>query len=87
MNNKGAITGLAITKQGIPIAGAGVVIVGESPEHRDIGALTNNEGRYRFDNLLPGNYSILVISEEYGKQTKSVQVTADEDSVLNFYFG
>jgi hypothetical protein len=83
-SSKGAIVGCVTTKQGEPVIDANVMITGNSPIHKDIAAVTNNIGEYRFDDLLAGDYTILVNAEGYAIQTLDAHVEASKITVLNF---
>ena len=71
-------------KRGKPVTNAAVMITGNSPCHRDIAALTNERGEYRFDDLIPGDYTIMVKAEVRDTQTKQVLVEANHIAPLNF---
>jgi protocatechuate 3,4-dioxygenase beta subunit len=55
---QGSISGRVVDAAGQPIAGASVAVSGSSQPHRDIGAMTSTDGRFRFGNMLPGTYQI-----------------------------
>lgn len=82
--DKGAIAGQVTTIQGEPVVDASVMITGDSPAHEDIAALTNERGEYGFDNLVPGDYTIMVNAENYVAQTQHVRVEAGPVTHLNF---
>ena len=82
--DKGAIAGQVTTVQGEPVVDASVMITGDSPAHEDIAALTNEQGEYRFGNLVPGDYAIMVNAENYVAQTRHVHVEAGPATHLNF---
>lgn len=84
LTNKGAIAGKITTKQGRPVKDAVLMITGISPPHKDIAALTSEIGEYRFDDLIPGNYAIMVNAEKYVPQTKHVRVKAGIAARLDF---
>jgi hypothetical protein len=83
-SSRGDLAGRVRTRQGKAIAGAVVMITGESPSHKDIAALTDQHGQYRFVELIPGEYSILVNTEEYGLQTLQTRVRAGQTARLDF---
>jgi hypothetical protein len=85
--DKGAIAGHVTTKQSEPIVGAVVMITEGSPEHNDIAALTNGKGEFRLNNLTPGDYSVLVNTENLGVKTLRTRVSASQVSLLNFVLG
>ena len=82
----GAIQGRVVDGQGRPIAEAVVMIVGDSPTHPDIAALTNDKGEYSYIDLLPGTYTLLANALEHEPQRKSVQVAAGASARLDFVF-
>lgn len=82
--NRGAIAGRVTSPQGDPVANATVMITGDSPSHKDIAALTSEHGEYRFDDLIPGDYTIMVNEEVHGTQTKQVFVETGHISRLDF---
>lgn len=82
--DRGAIVGQVTTVQGEPVVDASVMITGDSPAHKDIAALTNEQGEYGFDNLVPGDYAIMVNAENYAAQTQHVHVEAGHVTHLNF---
>ncbi len=82
--DKGAIAGQVMTVQGEPVADAAVMITDDSPSHKDISALTNEQGKYRFDDLIPGDYTIMVNAENYVAQPQHAHVEADNITSLDF---
>jgi hypothetical protein len=64
-----------------------VLITGDSPSHRDLAALTDLQGGYRFDGLTPGSYTLLVNAEGRAQQTGQVSVAAGQIAELNFSWG
>lgn len=83
-NTTGSIVGRVVIDLGQPLADAVVMITGDSPSHKDIAALTGDEGKYRFDDLIPGHYTISVNAEGYAAQTGHILVEAGAISQLNF---
>jgi protocatechuate 3,4-dioxygenase beta subunit len=83
---QGSISGRVLDAAGLPIAGASVAVSGGSQQHRDIGALTSADGRFRFGNMLPGAYQV---SARARNATRAVDVvvspgqTADAEIRLN----
>ncbi|HKO15664.1 MAG TPA: SusC/RagA family TonB-linked outer membrane protein [Gemmatimonadaceae bacterium] len=67
---------------GTPIADASVVIVGSQ-----LGARTNEQGRYRIANVAPGTYNVRVTRLGYGAITRPVTVTAGAEATLDFDLG
>jgi len=84
VRGRGSIAGQVLTSEGEPIAEAAVMITGHSPPHPDIALLTDVQGRYRFDGLLPGEYEILVNTEAFGMQTRPVSLGAGQVARLDF---
>ena len=82
----GAIAGQVSTILGYPVKDATIVITGTSPTHRDIGALTNEEGEFLLDELLPGEYTVLVNAEGFGIKVKGAKVEAGKITRLEFFF-
>jgi hypothetical protein len=82
--DKGAIEGHVTLKQSKPVAGAVVIITGESPQHNDIAAVINDKGEYRLNNLDPGEYSVLVNTENLGMKTLHTRVSASQVTLLDF---
>jgi len=82
--NLGSIKGGVITPLGEPVEGAILVITGDSPPHEDIAAITNNKGEYKFENLLPGIYRILINAENSKQYTQTLYVNAGKVASLDF---
>lgn len=55
----GTIEGRVVGAGGRPVAEAAVMI-GAGPEHEDIAALTDGDGRFRLGGLQAGTYALLV---------------------------
>ena len=79
-----AIAGVITDDAGRPLPWAIVSLGGASPRHRDIGAVTDDAGRYRFDRLKPGVYTVLVNAEGYPLQHGEVKAEADQLARLDF---
>lgn len=84
-NNQAAISGTVMGPQGHPIARATVMFTGDSPPHADIAALSDAQGHYRFADLIPGTYMVLVNAEGYAAQTQQVQTVPGQDVHLDFH--
>jgi len=82
--DKGAIEGRVTTPQGKPVTNATVLITGDSPSHKDIAALTNEQGEYNFDDLIPGDYTIMVNAEVRGTRTQQTHLEAGHVARLDF---
>lgn len=54
----GAIAGRVTTRDGTPVPGAAVAIVGGEQAHPDIAALAGPDGSFRFGRLSPGRYRV-----------------------------
>jgi phage gp45-like len=72
-----------MTRSGAPVAGAAVMIAGDSPSHLDIAAVTSASGEYRFAGLLPGDYAIEVNAGDR-LHTRRVAVTDTGAARLDF---
>ena len=82
-----AISGVVTDPQGQPVPQAAVLVTGDSPSHNDIAALTNAQGRYRFDGLVPGTYTLMVNAAGHAAQTQQVQAAAGHEAHLDFRLG
>jgi hypothetical protein len=60
---------------------AGQPLAGVSVWHEDAGVLSNDEGRFRFEDLAAGNTRLRVTNED-GSRTLRVKVTAPDQSVV-----
>ena len=81
--DRAAIAGIVSEAGGRPVAWASVMITG-GPPHRDIAASTDGQGRYRFDSLLPGQYTLLVNAS--GHPPKEGQVAAQAGVLAHMDF-
>lgn len=81
--DKAVIAGTVGAAEGKPLAWATVLIVG-GPAHRDIAAMTDSQGRYRFDSLLPGNYTLLVNASGHPQKKGQVEAKAGALARLDF---
>jgi hypothetical protein len=79
----GGIAGQVTTRSGKPVVGATLMIVGESPDHLDIAAVTGASGRYSFGDLTPGEYDIQANAGSR-LQTQHVRVRSGEVARLDF---
>ncbi|HEY9623757.1 MAG TPA: carboxypeptidase-like regulatory domain-containing protein [Crinalium sp.] len=80
-----SIYGRVTDPQGNPIPQATVLFTGSSPTHTDIAARTNATGEYRYTNLTPGLYTLMVNAEGFPTQTQQIQVNSGEDAQLDFH--
>ena len=76
--------GILSNKVGKRLPWAVISLSGTSPEHRDIGGVTDSEGRYRFDRLTPGVCTVLANAEDYPLYEK--QVTAEVGRLVRLDF-
>ncbi len=79
----GEIAGQIINILNEPVPGARVLITGASPSHKDICAETNEQGEYGFDDLVPGDYTILVNAEGHDAHMGKVHVDAGQIARLD----
>jgi hypothetical protein len=85
--DEGAIAGVVTDDAGRPLPWVIVSLGGASPEHHDIGAVTDGGGRYRFDRLVPGVYDVLVNAEDYPLHEKTVEAAAGRLARLDIRLG
>lgn len=83
MNKRSGSLSGRVTARNQPVADA-VILIAEGPEHHDLAALTDDQGRYRLDDLTPGTYTLLVQVEGFPAQRQSVRVTGDRAAQLDF---
>jgi hypothetical protein len=83
-SGKASIVGTVTNRHRDPVAGAAVLITGDSPGHLDIAAVSNRQGQYRFDGLVPGAYSLMANAAGYPMQTRNVDVAAAQVARLDF---
>ncbi|WP_440948149.1 carboxypeptidase-like regulatory domain-containing protein [Methanosarcina sp. T3] len=83
---RGSIAGRVTNANNEPVVDAMVMVTGRSPSHRDIASVTDERGEYILDELIPGDYEILVNSESHGIQTRQTHVEAGIVTRLNFSF-
>lgn len=84
-SDQATIQGRVTDAQGNPVSGASVLITGASPSHPDIAARTSANGTYRYTDLTPGRYTLLVNAEGYPAQTQQIQATAGTEAQLDFH--
>ncbi len=80
----GSVTGYVRTTTGESVPEASVLITGRSPIHRDLAAVTDSQGYYTLDDLVPGIYDITVYAEGWAEDTSHVSVCAGQCARLNF---
>jgi hypothetical protein len=81
---KAAIAGVVSSDSGQPLSWVAVMITGDSPTHRDIAAMTDMEGRYRYDGLEPGEYTLQVSASGQPPQEESVAAHKGKLARLDF---
>lgn len=69
---------------GLPVPDARVFISDGAHPHSDIAMLSNDEGRYMLDDLLPGDYTVTVQTDDLGQASQNIRVEAGCTSKLNF---
>jgi hypothetical protein len=82
-----SITGTVTDPRGAPVAGAAVMFTGASPSHRDVAAVTDAQGGFRFGGLPPGRYTVLVNATGFGPQQWPVTVEAGATARLDVVLG
>jgi hypothetical protein len=75
----GDIQGRVVGASDDPVADAAVMI-GGGPDHPDIAALTDGEGRFSFRGLTPGAYTLLVNTGTTNADAEEVVVRAGESA-------
>jgi protocatechuate 3,4-dioxygenase beta subunit len=68
------LEGTVSDEQGRPVAGAVVMFGAASPPHRDIAAVTDERGAFRFGGLAPGRYSVVARADGVGAGEEAVDV-------------
>ena len=71
--NSGFITGTVISNELEPMVGANVLI-----ENTSRGVITDSEGKFFIDSLLPGSYTLTVDYIGYKKISKTLIITSEE---------
>ena len=84
-SSKGTIYGKVVNPKNEPIFDAVVMISDDSPAHKDIAALTNEQGEYSLDIMKPGNYKITVNATGFATQIKQAQIKDNTISRLDFF--
>lgn len=69
----GTIRGIVKDANGFPVKDASIVIV-IGPDHTDLAALTDNDGKFDFGNLNPGMYVIKAYESSVESEDISVRV-------------
>lgn len=80
--NESRIDGHVTDASGQPVAECVALLTGSSPQHRDIAALTDLDGRFRFDDLPPGHYEVMVRSGARPAVVRQVDVPAGKAAAV-----
>jgi len=80
----GAVSGRVTSDAGVPLADGVIMIIGDSPVHRDIAALTDGNGRYSFKGLAAGRYTLRAVAPGYSAQVQSTSIMPQRESHLDF---
>lgn len=80
----GSIAGQVSTAAGDPVPDAAIVIESSSAGHIDIAALSGPDGNYRFDDLAPGRYELLVNAGGHPPVRGAAEVQAGAQARLDF---
>lgn len=70
-----SIEGIVLDAEGSPLPDVPVMIQTSDQDHPDIAAVTDEQGRFRFDGLLPGRYTLAAYSssgEAFSATTSTV---------------
>lgn len=81
---RGSIRGRVTTIDGSPVEGVNVLIAESSQPHHDIAVITNRNGEYTLDDLLPGDYTILATESTHAIKTADAKVSPGQPSTINF---
>ena len=73
-----SLSGSVVDADGASLPGARVTLTGD-PERK---AVTTPDGRFRFGELLPGAYDVIVSAEGFAAATRTANVVADEQVQL-----
>jgi hypothetical protein len=79
------ITGRVRTSHGAPVGGAIVALGGSSPRHPDIALVTDDEGRYLFTSLTPGDYTVIATSGGSTQGSAEVQARPGETATADVW--
>jgi protocatechuate 3,4-dioxygenase beta subunit len=78
MSAHGSIAGRVVDAAGRPVTGASVAVTGGSQPHRDIAAVTSDDGRFHFGRMLPGAYRLAARARQ-SQQSAEVVVAPDTE--------
>jgi hypothetical protein len=79
--DRGEIAGVVLGRDNVPVEEATVAISG-GMRHKDIAALTDEGGRFRLTDLLPGDYSVTAHAAGHTPRTRQVRVGAGGASTI-----
>lgn len=71
-----SIEGTVLDLDGQPLRDVPVMIQTSDQSHPDIAAVTDDRGNFRFDGLLPGEYTLAAYSPEGEARTTTTSTTA-----------
>lgn len=78
---EGAVTGLVSDPTGAPVAGAKVDLLSSSGAGRS--SATDSDGRYRFESVVPGSYSVRVTAAGFQASERRFEVGASGGAVAD----
>lgn len=77
----GLITGTVLSKNGLPLSGVKISLDNEKRSY----VFSDSEGKYTFDRIPVGDYSILAAKEKYLSESKRTTVTQDGVTKVDFH--
>src|SRR5688572_2147288 len=80
----GVITGVVTDASGSPLPGVQVTLEGERAAQV---AVTEDDGKFIFGLVVPGNYKVTAALEGFGSQEQAVNVTAGSRANYTFKLG
>ncbi|QXU42185.1 carboxypeptidase regulatory-like domain-containing protein [Pedobacter sp. D749] len=81
ITSTGLITGTVLSKNGLPLSGVKISLDNEQRTY----VFSDGEGKYTFDRIPVGGYSILAAKEKYLSESKRTTVTQDGTTKLDFH--
>ncbi len=75
-----SIRGRVLLSDGTPVADVPVLIISGPTPLPDIAALTADDGSFRFDDLDPGSYGLLVNAEGFDQITVTLEIETGESA-------
>ncbi len=82
MIETGSISGQAVDDKKEPLINAAIIISREGAQNA--GAITDYDGFYKIDSLVPGIYNVVAIYSGYDSVTTTVTIADDKDRLVNF---